>query len=98
MPEMCEKRSQSSLILHLFRRGNVQSPKKGYTPLDFLIYVLVCTAQTIKSMKTNDMPLESPIKLQQEMQKKNFDFSKICKIFRAFFEKAVFFENGHGSH
>ena len=24
----------------------IQSPKKGYTPLDFLIYVLVCTAQT----------------------------------------------------
>ena len=40
-----------------------------HTP-DFLIYVLVCTAQTNKSMKTNDKPLKSPIKLQQEMQKK----------------------------
>ena len=44
--------------------------ENGYTPLDFLIYVLVCTAQTIKSMKTNDIPLKSPKKLQQQMQKK----------------------------
>ncbi len=48
-------------------------------------------------MKTNDIPLKSPIKLQQEMQKK-LEFSKICKIFRAFFEKAVFLENGRGRH
>ena len=40
-----------------------------HTP-DFLIYVLVYTAQTIKSMKTNDIPLKGPIKLRQEMQKK----------------------------
>ena len=46
------------------------------TPSDFLIYVLVFTAQTTKSMKTNDIPLKSPIKLQQEMQKK---FSKNLK-------------------
>merc|ERR1712015_8829 len=67
-------------------------------PPNFLIYILVCTAQTNKSMKTSDIPLKIPIKLQQEMQKKNFEFSKICKIFRAFFEKAVFLENGHGRH
>ena len=36
----------------------------------FQFDVLVCTAQTNKSMKTNDIPLKSPIKLQQEMQKK----------------------------
>ena len=40
------------------------------TPFDFWIYVLVCTAQTTKGMKTNDIPLKSPLKLQQEMQKK----------------------------
>ena len=77
---------------------DIQSPNKGYTPSDFLIYVLVGTAKTNKSIKTNDRPLKSPIKLQQEMQKKNFEFSKICKIFRAFFEKAVFLENGRGRH
>ena len=40
-----------------------------HTP-NFLIYALVYTAQSTMSMKTNDIPLESPIKLQQEMQKK----------------------------
>ena len=35
-----------------------------HTP-DFLIYVLVCTAQSTESMKTNDIPLKSPIELQQ---------------------------------
>ena len=30
--------------------------------------------------------------------KKTFQFSKICKIFRVFFEKAVFLENGRGRH
>ena len=47
-------------------------------------------------MKTNDIPFKSPIKLQQEMKKK-FEFSKICQIFRAFFEKTVFLENGHAT-
>ena len=47
-----------------------------HTP-DFLTYILVCTAQSTWSMKTNDIPLKSPIKLQKEMQKK-FEFSKIC--------------------
>ena len=68
-----------------------------YIPPDFLIYVLVCTAQTTKSMKTNDIPLKNPIKLQQEMQK-NFEFSQICLIFRAFFEKIMYLENGRGRH
>jgi len=48
-------------------------------------------------MKTKDIPLKSPIKLQQEMQKK-FEFTKICYIFRAFLKKVVFLENGHGRH
>ena len=53
-------------------KSYIQSLKKGYIPPDFLIYVLVCTAQTTMSMETNDIPLKSPIKLQQEMQKNNF--------------------------
>ena len=72
--------------------------KKGYTTPDILIYVLVCTAKTTKSLKTNDIPLKSPIKLQQEMKKNVFEFSKICNIFRAFFEKTVFLENGRDRH
>ena len=47
-----------------------------YTP-DFLIYGLVCTAQSTKSMKTNDIPLKSPIKLQQELQKKISNFQNL---------------------
>ena len=42
-------------------------------------------------MKTNDVPLKSPMKLVPEMKKKNVGF-------RAFFEKAVFWENGRGRH
>ena len=34
----------------------VQSLKEWCIPPDFLIYVLVCTAQSTKSMKTNDIP------------------------------------------
>ena len=40
--------------------------------------------------------IEKPYKLVTRNAKKNFEFSKICKIFRAFFEKAVFLENGRG--
>ena len=39
-----------------------------------------------------------PYKIATRNAKKNFEFSKICKIFRAFFEKAVFLENGRGRH
>ena len=46
-------------------------------------------------MKTNDIPLKSPMKLQQEMQKKFWIFQNLSD-FRALFEKAVFLENGHG--
>ena len=49
-------------------------------------------------MKTKDIPLKSPIKLQQEMQKKILNLPKFCEIFRAFFEKVVFLENGRGRH
>ena len=58
-------------------RNDLQSVADYCTPSDFLIYVLVFTAQTIKSMKTNDISLKSPIKLQQEMKKK-LEFSKTC--------------------
>ena len=57
--------------------ATLQSWKKGYTSPDFLIYDLACTAQTTKSMKTNDIKLKSPIRLQKEKAKK-FEFSKIC--------------------
>ena len=50
------------------------------TPSDFLIYVLVFTAQTTKSMKTNDIPLKSPIKLQQEMQEKFGIFQNLLEF------------------
>ena len=42
--------------------------------------------------------IEKPYKIATRNAKKNFEFSKICKIFRAFFEKAVFLENGRGRH
>ena len=41
--------------------------------------------------------LKSPIKMLQEMQKKNYFFQKLLG-FRAFFEKVMFLENGHGRH
>ena len=47
----------------------VQSLKEWWIPPDFLIYILVCTAQTAKGVKTNDVPLKSPIKLQQKRKK-----------------------------
>ena len=42
--------------------------------------------------------IEKPFKIATRNAKKKFEFSKICKIFRAFFEKAVFLENGRGRH
>ena len=45
--------------------------------LQFFIYILVCTAQTTKSMQTNDIPLKSPIKVQEEMQKKFWIFQNL---------------------
>ena len=49
-------------------------------------------------MKTNDIPLKSPIKLQQEMQKKNLNLPKFVRLLGHFFEKTVFLENGRGRH
>ena len=64
-----------------------------HTP-DFLIYVLVCTAQSTKSMKTNDIPLKSPIKLQQEMQKKIWNFPKFDRFLGHFLKKQCFWKMG----
>ena len=77
---------------------DVQWGPDYYIPPDFLSYVLVCRAQSNKSMKTNNIPLKSLIKLQQEMQKKIWNFPKFVRFLGHFFEKTVFLENGHGRH
>ena len=76
--------------------GNVQSLKEWCIPRDLLIYVLVCTAQSTNSMKTNDIPLKSPIKLQQEMEKKIWNFSKFVRFLGHFLKKQCFWKSGHG--
>ena len=72
----------------------IQSPKKGYTPSDFLIYVLVGTAKINKNIKTNDRPLKSPIKLQQEMQKNFLNFPKFVRFLGHFLKKQCFWKMG----
>ena len=72
----------------------IQSPKKGYTPPDFLIYVLVCTGQTTKSMKTNDTPLKSPIKIATRNAKKNLNFPKFVRFLGHFLKKQCFWKMG----
>ena len=64
------------------------------TPSDFLIYVLVCTAQTTKSMKTNDIPSKSPTKFQQEMQKIFLNFPKFVRFLGHFLKKQCFWKIG----
>ena len=64
------------------------------TPFDFWIYVLVSTAQTTKGMKTNDIPFKSPIKLQQEMQKKILNFPKFVRFLGHFLKKQCFWKMG----
>ena len=64
------------------------------TTVHFLIYVLVCTAQTTKSMKTNDIPMKSPIEFQQEMQKKNLNFPKFVRFLGHFLKKQCFWKMG----
>ena len=68
--------------------------KNDTYPPNFLIYVLVCTAQSTKSMKTNDIPLESSIKLQQEMQKKIWNFPKFVRFLGHFLKKQCFWKMG----
>ena len=73
---------------------NIQSRKKGYTSPEFLIYVLACTAQTTKSMKTNDIPLKSPIKLQKEIPKFFSNFPKFVRFLGHFLKKQCFWKMG----
>ena len=68
--------------------------EKGYTPSNFLIYVLVCTAQTTESVKTNNIPLKSPLKLQQEMQKKILNFPKFVTFLEHFLKNQCFWKMG----
>ena len=72
----------------------IQSLKEWWIPPNFLIYVLVCTAQTTKSMKTNDIPFKSPIKLQQEIKKKIWNFLKFVRILGHFLNKQCFWKMG----
>ena len=59
--------------------------------------VSFCPSPTNDIPKTNKVPFKSPIKMLPEMQKKIWIFQNLL-VFRAFFEKAVFLENGHGRH
>ena len=45
-------------------------------------------------MKTNDIPLKSPIKLQQEMQKKILNFPKFVRFLGHFLKKQCFWKMG----
>ena len=45
-------------------------------------------------MKTNDIPLKSPIKLQKEMPKKFSNFSKIVRFLGHFLKKQCFWKMG----
>ena len=46
------------LVVSADGRGKLQSLKEWCIPPDFLIHVLVCTPQSTKSMKTNNIPLK----------------------------------------
>ena len=71
-------------------RAKIQSLKEWCIPPYFFIYVLVCTAQSTKQMK----PLKSPIKLPQEMQKKNLNFPKFIRFLGHFLKKQCFWKMG----
>merc|ERR1712016_531294 len=75
------------------RQTDTVMTRNLHTP-NFLIYVLVCTAQSNKSMTTNDIPLKSPIKVQQEMQKKNLNFPKFVRFLGHFLKKQCFWKMG----
>ena len=47
-------------------------------------------------MKTNDIPLKSPIKLQGEMQKKILNFSKFVRFLGHFLKKQCFWKSERG--
>ena len=50
--------------------------------------------KTGKIMKTNDIPLNSPTKLQQEMQKKVLNFPKFVRFLGHFLKKQCFWKMG----
>ena len=74
--------------------SELQSLKEWCIPPDFLIYVLVCTAQSTKCMKINYIPLKSPMKLQQEMQKKIWNLPKFVQSLGHFLKKQRFWKMG----
>ena len=47
-------------------------------------------------MKTNDIPLKSPIKLQKEMQKNFLNFPKFVRFLGQFLKKQCFWKSGRG--
>ena len=80
--------------IEIFYPLHIQLGSDYCTPFDFWIYVLVSTAQTTKGMKTNNTPLKSPIKLQQEMQKKILNFPKFVGFLGHFLKKQCFWKMG----
>ncbi len=82
------------IALHCIALHSIQSWKKGYTSPDFLIYVLICTAQNIGSIKTNNIPLKSPINVQQEKQDKSLNFPKFVRFLGHFLKKQCFWKMG----
>ena len=58
-------------------------------PIEMRRQFCFCVSKTTESMKTINIPLKSPLKLQLEMQKKFEIFQKLL-VFRAFLEKLVF--------
>ena len=61
-------------------------------PIEMRRQFCFCVSKTTVSMKTINIPLKSPIKLQLEMQKKFEIFQKLL-VFRAILEKVVFSRN-----
>ena len=56
--------------------------------------VSFCVSTTTESMKTNNIPLKSPIKLPPEMQKFFFEFFKICWFLGLFLKNQCFGKMG----
>ena len=72
----------------------LQSPKEKYTMPVFAKHKSLCTSKTTKSIKTNDIPMKSLIKLQPEMQKKILNFPKFVRFLGHFLKKKCFRKMG----
>ena len=59
--------------------------------------VSFCAPATTEIMKTNNVPLKTPIKLLPEMKKEFWNFQNLFG-FRDLFWKSNFLENGRGRH